>query len=491
MHSAPVVILGAGPAGLTAAYELAKAGVRSTVLETSGVAGGLAQTVEYKGYRFDIGGHRFFTKVSLVEDLWREVLGDDLLLRTRLSRIYYGGKLFSYPLRPLNALQGLGLAETVRCVASYGLARLRPQTPEDDFATWVSNRFGRRLFEIFFKTYTEKVWGIPCTEIQAEWAAQRIQGLSLSTAIINALFGERAGRKQDVVKTLIDEFLYPRHGPGMMWERTQQLIEAKGSKVLFNRSVTRIRWREGAVESVEAGGETFEADHFISSIALRDLVEVLAPQPPAEVQRAAQMLRYRDFLTVALVLRRRDIFPDNWIYIHDPRVKMGRVQNFGNWSPDMVPDPDTSCLGLEYFCFEGDGLWTKTDGELLELGKEELGVIGLAHPADVVDGKVVRMRKAYPIYDGQYAAAVEVIRAFLRRLPNLQLAGRNGMHRYNNQDHSMLTALLAARNVLGGHYDVWRVNVEQEYHEQGKAIIAPEFEALEQSQPRVPRRVGP
>ena len=490
MEQGQVVILGAGPAGLTAAYELAKAGVTSTVLEADDTVGGLARTATYKGYRFDIGGHRFFTKVAIVEDLWREILGDDLLTRSRLSRIYYGGKFFSYPLRPLNALQGLGLIETARCLASYGRSRLAPRRPENDFAAWVSNRFGQRLFELFFKTYTEKVWGIPCTEIQAEWAAQRIKGLSLSSAIKNAFLGERARRKDDVVKTLIDKFLYPRHGPGMMWEKASERTEAMGSKVILNAPVDRVLWRRNAIEAVEAGGRLYRGRQFVSSIAIRDLIEGLEPAAPPEVLAAAQNLQYRDFLTVALILRRKDLFPDNWIYIHDPRVQMGRVQNFGNWSPEMVPDQETTCLGLEYFCFEGDGLWASSDEDLLELGRREIAVLGLANPSDVIDGTVVRMKKAYPIYDGEYGAAVATIRTFLETFPNLQLAGRNGMHRYNNQDHSMLTALFAARNILGGNYDLWQVNVDQEYHEEGKQVSTAELAAMDRAQPSVPRKVA-
>ncbi len=485
----PVVILGAGPAGLTAAYELAKAGLTSTTLEAGDTVGGLSKTVLYKGYRFDIGGHRFFTKVPAVEKLWHEILGDDLLQRSRLSRIHYNGKFFSYPLKPLNALTGLGIFETVRCIASYGMARLSPQLPEDDFATWISNRFGRRLFEIFFRTYTEKVWGIPCDKIQAEWAAQRIQGLSLATAIKNAIFGETAKRRGDVVKTLIDEFAYPRHGPGMMWERTTELVEHMGSSVVMKSPVTRIHWDETGVGRIEAGGRSYAGRHFISSIAVLDLIEALSPAPPPEILEAARRLRYRDFLTVALILRRTGLFPDNWIYIHDSAVAMGRIQNFGNWSPEMVPDPETSCLGLEYFCFEGDSLWSSSDEDLIERGKREIGQLELADPADVTDGAVVRMRKAYPIYDRDYAAAMDIMRAFLAKLPNLQLVGRNGMHRYNNQDHSMLTSMLAVRNILGARYDLWKVNVDQEYHEQGEDITLDQMRAMEATQPLVPRRI--
>ena len=484
-----VVIIGAGPAGLTAAYELSKAGVRSTILEKDSVVGGIARTVDYKGYKFDIGGHRFFTKVTLVEQMWKEVLGEDLIRRSRLSRIYYGGKFYYYPLRAFNALFNLGIWETMRCMVSYGWAQMFPRKPETDFASWVSNRFGRRLFEVFFKTYTEKVWGIPCTEIQAEWAAQRIKGLSLVSAIKNALFGELGKTKEQIIKTLIDEFEYPRHGPGMMWHKTRALVEQGGSRVIFNAAVEQIYWREGGIEGVRAGGVDYEATHLVSSMPVRELIEALTPAPPEELLRAAQGLHYRDFLTVALVVNKKDLFPDNWIYVHDKKVKLGRIQNFNNWSPEMVPDPETTCLGLEYFCFEGDGLWTTSDRELIELGKSELGMLGLVNPADVVDGAVVRMQKAYPVYDGTYEPAMRKVREFLKRVPNLQLTGRNGMHRYNNQDHSMLTAMLAARNILGGRYDLWQVNVEQEYHEEGAEITLDQMQKMEASQPLVPQRL--
>ena len=490
MSSPSVVVLGAGPAGLTAAYELAKAGVTSTVLERDDVVGGLSRTAEYKGYRFDIGGHRFFTKVTAVEELWIEILGDDLLTRPRLSRIYYKGKLFSYPLKPLNALFGLGIFETTRCVASYGWARLFPQRPEEDFATWVSNRFGKRLFEVFFKTYTEKVWGIPCSQIQAEWAAQRIKGLSLMTALKNALIGDRSASKQDAVKTLINEFLYPRHGPGMMWEKTQRLVEGMGSRVLMEQPVSRIRWSPGRVEAVEAAGQTYEAEHFISSVAIRDLIESFDPTPPENVIAAARKLKYRDFLTVALMVRAASLFPDNWIYIHEPGVKLGRLQNFKNWSPEMVPDPAMTGLGLEYFCSEGDELWSLGDEELVELGKREIVQLGFTQASDITDGTVVRVKKAYPVYDRDYAPALKEIREFLATLPNLQLVGRNGMHRYNNQDHSMLTAMLAARNILGAKHDLWQVNVDEEYHEQGREIKLEDARALDSTQPLVPRRLA-
>ncbi len=489
MDHAPVIVLGAGPAGLTAAYELSKAGVETIVLERDDVVGGIARTVEYKGYRFDIGGHRFFTKVKPVGDLWRELLGDEMIRRPRLSRIFYKGSFFSYPLKPLNALRGLGLFETVRCVASYGKARLSPVQPEDNFSAWVSNRFGKRLFEIFFKTYTEKVWGIPCDEIQAEWAAQRIKGLSLVTAVKNALLGERASSRGEVIKTLIDEFEYPRLGPGQMWERARDLVEQSGSRVVMEATVERIEWSLEGVKSVEAAGRSYGGDAFISSIALRDFAEAMDPPPPAEVLAAARRLRYRDFLTVALIVDSPDLFPDTWIYIHEPHVKLGRIQNFKNWSPDMTPDPSKSCLGLEYFCFEGDDLWSSPDEELIELGKRELAALGITGSAAILDGAVVRMPKAYPVYDAGYPEALRVVREFLAKLPNLQLTGRNGMHRYNNQDHSMLTAMLAVRNLLGANHDLWQVNVDQEYHEEGREVTLEDLRAAERTQPLVPYRI--
>ncbi len=475
-HFSPVVILGAGPAGLSAAYELTRAGQRPVVLEKDALVGGLARTVEYKGYLFDIGGHRFFTKVPAVERMWREVLGADLLTRRRLSRIYYRGKFFRYPLEPWNALRGLGLRESLRCALSYLWAKAAPEKPEEDFEAWVSNRFGRRLFEIFFRSYTEKVWGISCREIRAEWAAQRIRGLSLRTLLLDALKLRPTDRRK-VVRTLIHEFQYPRRGPGMMWDRTRELVEAHGGQVVLQAPVRRICWQPGRVLAVEAGGRLWGGDHFISSIALRDLIRSLDPAPPESVRHAAEDLRYRDFLTAALIVRGRDLFPDNWIYVHDPDVKVGRIQNYGNWSPEMAPDPQTTCLGLEYFCFEGDRLWSMPDPALLALAEEELDRLGLAARGQVVDGAVLRMEKAYPIYDARYQRALATVRGFLEQVPNLQLVGRNGMHRYNNQDHSMLTGMLAARNALGARYDLWQVNLEADYLEEGEPLSEEKLQA--------------
>jgi protoporphyrinogen oxidase len=490
----PVVVIGAGPAGLTAAYELSKSGVRSTVLESDDIVGGIARTAHYKGYLFDMGGHRFFTKVSLVERMWKEVLREDLITRPRSSRIYYKKKFFNYPLEPKNALFGLGIFEAGRCGFSYLWSKAFPQKPENDFETWVSNRFGTRLFNIFFKTYTEKVWGIPCKQIRADWAAQRIKDLSLRSLVLDAFrrkSKKKAESKDKVIKTLINEFLYPRKGPGMMWEKTRDIVENAGSQVLMKTPVEKILREPGRVVAVEAGGRRFEGQHFISTMAIRDLINAMQPAAPPHVHKAANSLNYRDFLTVALIVKDRNLFPDNWIYIHEPEVKVGRIQNYKSWSPEMVPDPANTCLGLEYFCFEGDGLWTMKDEDLIALARKELGQLGLAREEDFFDGTVVRVKKAYPVYDETYHTALAVVTEFLKtETPNLQLVGRNGMHRYNNQDHSMLTAILAARNILGARYDLWQVNVDAEYHEKGGEITDEEIRAMENTQPMVPGRVS-
>ena len=486
------VIIGAGPAGLTAAYELSKTGIKSTVIEKDGVVGGLARTVNYKGYRFDIGGHRFFTKVSAVDNMWREVLGRDFLKRDRLSRIYYKNRFFYYPFRLTNALYGLGIWNSILIALSYLKSQISPELPEDTFDKWVSNRFGRRLYGHFFKTYTEKVWGTPCSEISAEWAAQRIKGLSLMQALKNALIKNNGSGNKETIKTLIDSFDYPRLGPGMMWEAVTDMITRDGNELLLNTDVKKIHVADGRVEKIETagdGGDKFiYGTDFISSMPVRELIQKIDPAPPGEVMSAARSLNYRDFLTVSLVINQPDVFPDNWIYIHEPGVKLGRIQNFKNWSEDMVPDPGKTCLGLEYFCFEGDGLWTMSDSELIELAKRELESMNLVDTSLVEDGSVVRMPKAYPVYDTGYREALGVIRDYLKGISNLQLVGRNGMHKYNNQDHSMLTAMLAAKNILGADYDLWMVNADQEYHEESydKEKELDEFRELSRTQPSVP-----
>jgi len=486
--SAPVVILGAGPAGLTAAYELSAKGVPSIVLEQDSVVGGLARTVEYKGYLFDIGGHRFFTKVPLIEKIWKEVLGQELLVRPRLSRIYYRGKFFKYPLEPFNALANLGLPETLRCVASYVRSHLAPQKPEDNFETWVSNRFGKRLFEIFFKGYTEKVWGIPCSQIQSEWAAQRIRGMSLWKVFWDAVTAGR--RSPGSIKSLIRQFYYPRLGPGMMWSRMRQIIEQRGCQVILNAPVTEIEHDGSEILAVTAGGHRYAANSFISSIPIRELIDRLSPAPSESLRSAALDFNYRDFVTVAVIVRGTNLFPDNWIYVHDPSVKVGRIQNYSNWSPSMTPDATTSCLGLEYFCQQGDEFWLTPDEELIVQAVRELTQLRLVPAGAILDAKVVRMPKAYPVYDSSYQRGLSVVRQFLGPISNLQLVGRNGMHRYNNQDHSMLTAICAARNILGASYDLWELNVDAEYQEEGSDFSLEDIEALEATQPKTPKTVS-
>ena len=480
-----VIIIGGGPAGLTAALELSKHNVPAMVLEADKQVGGIARTVNYKGYLFDIGGHRFFTKWDEVNQIWNEVLGDKFLERPRLSRIYYKKKFFVYPLVAKNALFGLGLFESIRIMASYAKAKLMPTAKEENLEEWVSNRFGRRLYEIFFKTYTEKVWGVPCTTIRAEWAAQRIKGLSLLTAVRNALFPG----KNSNVKTLIDRFQYPERGPGQMWETLTDQLNASGYPVLMERPVVRICHERAKVTRLVTQGpngtEQYSGTDFISSMPIRELVRALDPAPPQKILDAANKLRYRDFLIISLVVNRKDVAPDSWIYVHEPGVKVGRIQNFKNWSPAMVPDASKTCLGMEYFVFENDELWSSSDEKLLELARREIVELGLVRPEEIEDGTVVRMQKAYPMYDEDWAAQVDTIRGYLgENMPNLQLVGRNGMHKYNNQDHSMITALYAARNICGANYDLWAVNTEADYHEERKENVSwnsRQFAAIERA----------
>jgi protoporphyrinogen oxidase len=460
------VVIGAGPAGLTAARELAQQGRSVVVLEQAGIVGGLARTESYKGFHFDMGGHRFFTKVDEVQKIWQQVLGSDFLRRPRLSRIYYDGRFFHYPLKPLNALAGLGLWRALLVVLSYLRWQLFPYMEERTFEQWVTNRFGRRLFLTFFKTYTEKVWGIPCSELRAEWAAQRIKDLSLRSAVV-AMFV----KPRTTIKTLIEEFDYPRLGPGMMWRATADEIRRAGGEVRLGAEVIEIRRTgrrvDGVVVTGPRGEEPVRGDQFLSSMPVTELVLRLSPPAPDAVREAARRLTYRDFLTVCLIVDRPDPFPDNWIYVHSPEVKVGRIQNFRSWSPDMVPDPTKGSLGLEYFCSEGDALWTMADAELIRLGKEELERIGLARASEISDGCVFRVPKAYPVYDADYREHLDTVRGFVDGLENLQTIGRNGLHRYNNQDHAMLTGLLAVRNLEGGaRHDLWSVNTEPEYHEE-------------------------
>jgi protoporphyrinogen oxidase len=467
MSHSDVFVIGAGPAGLTSSYLLTKRGISTTVIEADPVyVGGISRTANYKDFLFDIGGHRFFSKSKEVVDLWKEILPQDFIERPRLSRIYYDGKYYSYLLKAFEALGNLGIVESGLCVLSFMYKQAFPHEKPVTFHEWVANQFGERLFSIFFKTYTEKVWGMSCDEISADWAAQRIKGLDLWSAMANALRNSvlpKSGKPAlnpdgTVIKTLIESFQYPRKGPGMMWDAAAAKTRAQGGAIHMGTSLTSLAYdadkKLWTITATTTEGEvkTFTANQVISSAPIRELVHAFVKTPACVVN--ADKLRYRDFLTVALVVEKPDLFPDNWIYIHEPSVKVGRIQNFRSWSPEMIPNETQSCLGLEYFCFEGDGLWTSTDEGLIALAKKELAQIGLASEAEVMDGCVVRQKKAYPVYDDAYKTHVDAIRTELATTyPTLHLVGRNGMHKYNNQDHAMMTAMLTVENIAAGEID--------------------------------------
>jgi protoporphyrinogen oxidase len=469
-QSVGTAVLGAGPAGLTAAYVLALRQAPGVVYEADGMVGGIAKTVRYGGYRFDLGGHRFFTKLGPVQRLWDELMGDDFLLRPRLSRIYYDGKFLAYPLQARDVVSRLGLYESFMCSLSYFRSRLAFGRDEPkSFDDWVTIHFGKRLNDTFFRSYTEKVWGIPGSEIQSEWAVQRIKDFSFWRALLAVLHLQRG-----TMTTLIEEFHYPRLGPGQMWERMQERVEAHGIPVRLNHRVVSIRHEHDVVHgiTVETDGRATDlpVDSVLSTMPLGELILQLDPAPPDDIVAAAERLRYRSLCVVALIIDREQPFPDNWIYLHDPGTRAGRVQNFGAWSPDLVK-PGTTCLGVEYFCFEGDEIWEMSDEQAVALATEELARIGLVDPGDVVDGVKVRVPKAYPMYDPYYRESVAVIHGYLAAFENLKTFGRNGLHRYNNQDHSMWTAILGTLNLLDGTtHDVWAVNTEAEYHEEGKIV---------------------
>jgi protoporphyrinogen oxidase len=488
----PTLVLGGGPAGLTAGYLLAKQGKPVVVLEAEDQVGGIAKTVERDGYRFDLGGHRFFTKVQEVDDLWHEIMREEFLERPRMSRIFWNKKFLHYPLQGMDVVKKLGPVELVRALASYVKAAIFPKNKgkEENLEDWVSNRFGKRLYTLFFKSYNEKVWGVPATEIRAEWAAQRIKNLSFFRAAWAAFFGN----KDDKVTSLIGKFHYPRFGPGQMWEQMTQDIRSHGGEVLLNTPVTKIERDQssGRVTRIWSNDQSWEPAEVISSLELRATVGLTEPSPAEEVRKAAQGLRYRDFITVALVLDGEDLFPDNWIYIHEPDVEVGRIQNFRSWSPWMVPDEDKACVGMEYFVFAGDELWETDDEKLVELATKELIQIGLAKPGQVQWGYAVRVPKAYPMYDPDYSERVDKIRDWLETIPNLQQVGRNGLHRYNNSDHSMLTAMRAVDNItLGTNHDLWAVNAESVYHEEDVKEEQPYISAPETASMAEPLAAAP
>jgi len=463
--------MGAGPAGLAAGLELAKNRQSVLIAEADNQVGGISRTVNYKGYNFDIGGHRFFTKEKEVQELWQEILPDDFLKRPRLSRIYYNNKFFYYPLKPFDALKNIGLIKSFGIVISYAATRLKyylgPKIPALSFEDWVSRRFGKKLFNIFFKTYTEKVWGIPTDQIGAEWASQRIKGLSLLRALKDAFFPDK-----NKLTSLIDEFSYPRFGCGMMYDRLAEIYKDQGGELSLNSRVAGVNIENDKVKSVilqTPGGSKEElADYFISTIPLPELIKIIKPQAPKEILAAAGKLKFRAFISVCLIIDQPEIFPDTWIYIHSPEVKVGRIQNFKQWSPYLVPDPSKTTLGLEYFCFAGDELWQMSNESLIKLAEKELEKIGLGRTQDVIDGFVVKLKNVYPIYQIGYQEPLKKIINYLQGIKNLQIIGRGGIFRYNNMDHSILTGLYAARNILGGNYDILNINLEEEYHEMAR-----------------------
>lgn len=504
-----VIIIGAGPAGLTAALELARrSDIRPIVLEALDDVGGISRTIEYKGNRMDIGGHRFFSKSDWVMDWWRALLplapetnangvsimpasDRHLLIRSRLSRIYYLRRFFNYPISlSARTMANLGLFRLVRIGVSYVVARLFPRNPERHLEDFFHNRFGGELYRTFFKDYTEKVWGVPCSEISPAWGAQRIKGLSVAKALLHAakrMFGIGAGgiAQKGTETSLIERFLYPKLGPGQMWRMAAEELRSLGGEIHFGQRVISLKTNDVRITSVvteaaDKSQKSWDADWVISSMAVRDLVDAITPPPPPIVREVAAGLVYRDFITMGLLLKKLrprpdgvpplNLLPDNWIYIQEPDVKVGRLQIFNNWSPSLVAGPDHVWIGLEYFCQEGDEIWRMSDEAFSKLGIEELIRIEMIDAADVVDWHVVRVPKAYPAYFGSYGRFDEV-RRWTDSIPNIFLVGRNGMHRYNNQDHSMITAKLAADMILSGSVDkssIWDVNVEEEYHEKGQ-----------------------
>ncbi len=525
MSDKTALIIGAGPAGLTAAYELLlRTDVRPIVLEKSEYMGGISRTVNYKGNRIDIGGHRFFSKSDRVMNWWMDVMPLEarngaptsisyqnqtrevattatgpsadttdkvMLIRHRKSRIYFLRRFFDYPIKlSKETLAKLGLTRTIKIGFSYMRAVVSQIKPEKSLEEFLINRFGRELYLLFFKSYTEKVWGVPCDQISAEWGAQRIKGLSITKAITHFVKSTFAGRKntdlqqKDTETSLIEQFMYPKLGPGQLWEYVAETVQKKGGCVMTGWTVEKIHVDGKQVKSVDAvhaeSGEhrTFEADYFFSTMPVKELIRALDAPIPQNVQQVSDGLMYRDFITVGLLLKRlqvRDdsahgakLLSDNWIYIQEPDVLVGRMQIFNNWSPYMVADPNLVWVGLEYFCYETDELWKKPDDEMIALAKEEVERIGIISREDVVDATVIRMPKTYPAYFGTYDRFSE-IRDYINQYGNLFLIGRNGMHKYNNQDHSMLTAMTAVDNIAAGIIDksnLWEVNTEMEYHEE-------------------------
>ncbi len=469
MSEGGALVLGAGPAGLAAAYNLAKAKRPVTVLEASPFVGGLARSFTWEDHIVDLGPHRFFTKIEVVNRLWEEVLGEDIVQVDRLTRIYYRGKFFYYPLKPWNAFFGLGPIRSVHAVLSYLWAKVSPHPDEKSFEGWVTNRFGKVLYETFFKTYTEKLWGIPCTEIGADWAGQRIKGLSLSEAIKNAFFGGKGNK----VKTLVDRFGYPRRGTGMFYERMAERVREWGGDVRLGEPATTIRHdgrgrvTEVVTRTQDGTERVHPAPYLLSSMPLTLLIQGMDPPPPPEILEASRRLVFRNTILAYVMVDGVDLFPDNWIYVHAPEVRMGRLTNFRNWSGELAPAGSKKTpLVVEFWCFDEDPIWSAPDQELVDQAARELETVGLIRKSQVTTGKVIRLRRCYPVYKQGYLEHLEPIIAWLKGFSNLQPIGRYGAFKYNNQDHSLLMGILAARNVMGEKHDLWAVNTDTEYQEE-------------------------
>jgi len=469
MENKKTIIIGAGPAGLATGWELVKYNQSAELFEGGYQIGGLCATFDYNGFKYDFGGHRFFTKQDEVQKIWEEIMGDSFLVRNRLSRIYYQKKFFDYPIKIGNALKQLGLIESALVglsLISVRISRRLKHKEEVTFEDWIVSRFGRRLFNHFFKSYTEKLWGISVKELGADWAAQRMKDISLLQVLKSVIIKSKPGK----IKSWINKFNYPKYGPGMLYSKMGEMIEDKGGKINLNQFVKRIVHNNSLIEKIvviDKNGEEREisADNYVSSMPLNIMLRSLSPAPPKDILKLVDKMRFRALFDVCLIVNKKEIFPDNWIYVHEPDVHLLRVQNFKNWSPFMSPDDNKTNIGAEYVCWEGDELWSKSDEELVELAKKELSQVGLVDNNLVESGIVIRNKYAYPVYHLDYKEDLDKIFKYLSRFKNFQAIGRSGLYRYNNMDHSILTGLYAARNIMGGDYDILKVNADEEYHE--------------------------
>lgn len=456
-----VGVIGAGPAGLTAAHELSRAGAEICVFEASPHVGGMARSLDLWGHRVDLGPHRFFSRDARINRVWLDVMGTDYRLVARQTRILYRNRLFDYPLKAANALATMGVAEATLCVASYARAQIGRGAPLDTFEDWVVSRFGRRLYEMFFKTYSEKLWGIPCTELSADFAAQRIKGFSLGQALATM-----TGLARTRHRTLADLFAYPKAGNGTVYERMAARVTSAGGKLFLNSAVAGVSMTEGRASAIRLkDGSEMPFDHVISTMPLSLMVQSL-DAAPAEVKQAASRLTFRNTILVYLLVGRHDLFPDQWLYVHSPNLRMGRVTNFRNWTPELYGDLTSSVLALEYWCNDDDAMWREDEADLVRLATDEIVATGLVARAEVIDGQVVRVPRCYPVYTRDYHDVLEPVVTYLKTVPNLWPLGRYGSFKYNNQDHSILMGLLAAENIAGGaSHDLWALNSDSEYQE--------------------------